>query len=242
VAPSCDIRHLHGRVLDGQDIQAGFGEETFVLTNRDEQSVADRGSDRDFVAPERAGHDQWVAEEQPTARPQQAKPVGNDPAPIGEMVDCVDAENRIERPAFERQRFAGVGPHEPRLRREARLEGLSVSRGHRLRIQLDADDLASRVPRQVERRAARPAGDVEKTPRRSEFQPDGEPLELVDREPTVLADVDAERRTANLRMHVSRELLVLSAVVTGGRATLTHDGSLVSDFLHLDWLAHVFAL
>ena len=78
----------------------------------------------------------------------------------------------------------------------------------------------------MQRGAAGPTRDIQKTARRSETEPTGEPLELVNCQPAVLADVLAERGTSNLRMHVSGKLPVLRAVVIGDIRLLRHPTSL----------------
>jgi hypothetical protein len=62
-----------------------------------------------------------------------------------------------------------------------------------------------------------------------ELQPRHEPLELVDGEPAVLADILSERRTADLPIDLRGELPVVSTVGVDNLRPLSHTPSLRAD-------------
>ena len=117
-------------------------------------------------------------------------------------------------------------PYKPCSRLQSGLESHPVPVRDSLRVQLDADDLASRQPRQVQRGPTGTTRDVQETARLSQLKPTCEPLELLNRQPAVLADVLTKRRPPNLPMHLRGKLPVLSAVMVRNFWLLSHRSSL----------------
>lgn len=91
------------------------------------------------------------------------------------MVDRVDTENRVETSILEGKRRARVGLNESGSRLEAGLDGNPVCGRDSLFVQLDADDLASRQPHEMQRRAAGATRDIKEAARTSKAQPAREP-------------------------------------------------------------------
>ena len=116
VPPTRDLGQMLSRVFDCEDLEAGLGQQPLVLAPWHKQEEPDRGPDRDFIAVEVAVHGDRIGKEEPPARPQRASPVGENTRAVGQMVDRVDAEERVETVALERERSAGVGLHEAPLR------------------------------------------------------------------------------------------------------------------------------
>jgi hypothetical protein len=142
------------------------------------------------------------------------------------MVDRVDAENCIEGAAFERERSAGICLHEARPQIKACLSCQSVSVRHSLFVELDPDDLALCQPCEVQSRTTGAAGNVKQARRRSKLEPRTEPLELLDRQPAVLADIHTERLATYVAVHLSGEVAVVSTVMIDHLGLPSHVASL----------------
>ena len=97
---------------------------------------------------------------------------------------------------------------------------------NRLFVKLDTNDPAPRQPRDVQTRTARAATNVQHASRRLELEPRDEPIEFLDRQPAVLADILAERDAAHLRIYLSGELPVMSTVMIDNLRPLSHPRSL----------------
>ena len=89
-------RLLFGRVFDREHGQSGLADQAFVLACGHEEPEADRGSNCDLIAADWAGQNEWIGEDKPSTRCQQARPVGEHAAAVGQVVDRIDAENSIE--------------------------------------------------------------------------------------------------------------------------------------------------
>src|SRR5262249_13714845 len=145
---------------------------------------------------------------------------------VGKVVDRVDADERIEGAVLERERLARVCLQEARTRLQARLVREPRRLRDRLSGELDADNLAARPPGDVQHGATRPAADAQKASAGSKVEPGEKPVELIDREPAVLADVLTEGRAANLAVRVRGEGPVVRTVVIDHIGPLSHAPSL----------------
>src|SRR5262249_35693861 len=190
--PAGDLRQVVGRGLDVDDGEAGGGKQPLVLSGRHEEEVANRGPDRKFLAVEDAGDRDWVGEEQPPSRSQHSRPLAEQAGPVGKVIDRVDADERIEGAVLERERLPRVCLREARTRLQARLVRAPRRLRDRLIGELGADYVAARPLRDVQSGTARPAADVQHARAGSKVEPGEEAVELIDREPAVLADVLTE--------------------------------------------------
>ena len=145
---------------------------------------------------------------------------------VGEVVDRVDAEDRVEGTAFERKLGARVCLKEGRPPLQGSFVCESGPLRDRLVVELDADDLALCQARYAQARTARAAANVQQARRRLELEPRYEPLEFVQGEPAVLADILSERRAADLRVDLCGELPVMSTVMVYNLWPLSHTPSL----------------
>ena len=221
-SPAGNLGQAVGGVVDCEDFEPCVCEQPFVLAGRNEEVVADRSSDRQLVAVKRPGDADRIGEDEPPFEPQQASPISEDATSIREMIDRVDAENRIERPVLERKRLARICPGEADPALETGLARKPPSIRDGIVEELDTNGLASGQPGEVKGGPAGPASHIQQSRRRSESQLPPEPFELVPRQPAVLADVVTERSAANLLVYVCGEVAVVSFVVTANRRLLGH--------------------
>ena len=163
-----------------------------------------------------------VGEEQPATRREQPRPIGQDGGAAGQVVHRVEAEDGAEGGVVERQPSARIGLREVRPAREAGLGGDARGVRDARLFEVDARDAASGQLREMQRRPAGAARDVEQVNAAAERELVCEPLELGQREPVVLVEVVAELRAAQLRVDLIRELAVMRPVVAGGSGRLGH--------------------
>jgi hypothetical protein len=142
------------------------------------------------------------------------------------MIDRVDADKRIEGAVLERERLARVCLHETRTRLKARIVREPGRLRDRLLGELDAHHLATGPPCEVKGRTTRTAANIQKALAGSKVEPGEKAVELIKREPAVLADVLTERRAPDLLVDTRGESPVMRPVVIDNLGPLSHTPSL----------------
>src|SRR2546425_1217374 len=208
-----DLGHVLGHILASQELQAGGVDQTLVLAGRSEQEIADRAAHGDLLIGERPGHDDRIGEQEPAAGFEHPGPFGQNVDPVRQVVDRVDADQRVERTRLEGKRLAGIDAIEPGALGQPVHPRLLPRDGDGLVLDIDAEDLAAGETRDAQRRPSRAAGDVDEARPRRGIQPAEERLELVGREPGVLTQVLAEGGAADLAVEGAGEVAVAGPVM-----------------------------
>ena len=190
-----------------------------VLARRREAEPADRRAHVQLLARDEARDDDRIGEEHDAARLQHAPPVGEHGRAVGEVVDRVDAGDRVEARVVEGERLARVGLLEAGERRSpCGARGC----GDRVGVEVDADDRRARVADELECRPARAAGDVEHRRARPDAEPARQRAPVGEVEPARLPDVAVVGLAAHLRVDARRGAVVGGVEEQPAEARLGH--------------------
>ena len=219
-APARHCGHRLGEILDGDHVEAGRLQQPLVLAGRGEVEVADRAADRELVARHEPRDRHRVGDEHATARSEQPRPVGEHAGPAGQVIERVQAEDRVEGAVGERQRLARVGLDEAHGRLEPGLARDPARVREPGLLAVDARQLAARLARELQPGTAGAARDVQQADARPEPQLRCKAGELGPRLPVVLAEVLAELLAPDLRVDLVAEVAVERPVVGAGLDSL----------------------
>src|SRR5947207_12078963 len=108
------------------------------------------------------------------------------------MIHCIDAENRVEAIVIKGQTGVCIRYREAYSASLIRTTRHPRSRGHALLIRIHSSDAAPNCLGQVESRTTGACGDLEQMRFRRQPKPGKKTIIFIDRQPAVLANVDAE--------------------------------------------------
>ena len=130
-------------VLAAHQGQARRLDEPLVDARRDEQVKADRVPYLDLAFRDRAGEDEDIGEDHPTAASEDAGPFRQGARAVVQVRDRIDAERRVEGGVLERQGSAAVAHGERRPACQPAGGCLGAGIGNPIGLDIQADQPAS---------------------------------------------------------------------------------------------------
>lgn len=110
---------------------------------------------------QRSCHDRRICEQQIPTRPEHSRPLGENPSPVGKVVDRINADDGIKRTVLEGQRFLSIIHLKRSQFGQTEAGGLLLTCSDCIRMKIEPDNGSSRLCGHSQRRPSRSAGNVQ---------------------------------------------------------------------------------